>query len=88
MTPNPADPRAMRDAAVRAARLAALGEPHIAPLTELVHAFRARDGKEYPYFDPADGGVDATIQFLLEKPGADDGAHGQGAAAGLRVHQR
>ncbi|WP_202390148.1 uracil-DNA glycosylase [Tsuneonella aeria] len=65
----PDQPRAMRDPAVREARLAALNEPHIAPLTDLVHAFRARDDSEYPFFDPADGGVGASILFLLEKPG-------------------
>ncbi|WP_210413458.1 uracil-DNA glycosylase [Altererythrobacter sp. TH136] len=72
----------MRNPAVRAERLAALGEPHIAPLTELVHAFRARDGSEYPYFDPADGGVDAAILFLLEKPGPMTVPTGKGLRQG------
>jgi hypothetical protein len=58
----------MRDPAVRAARVAALWEPHVALLTEFVHAPGARDSNLYPYFDPADGGVDATILFLLAKP--------------------
>lgn len=72
----------MRDAAVRAARLAALNAPHIAPLTALVHAFRARDSSEYPYFDPADGGVDASILFLLEKPGPMTVPTGKGPRQG------
>lgn len=72
----------MRNAAVRTARLAALNAPHIAPLTELVHAFRARDGSEYPYFDPADGGVGATILFLLEKPGPMTVPAGKGLRQG------
>lgn len=72
----------MRDPAVPEARLAALGEPHIARLTELVHAFRARDGSEYPYFDPADGGVEASILFLLEKPGPMTVPKGKGLRQG------
>lgn len=75
-------PRAMRDPAVRQARLAALKEPHIAPLTDLVHAFRARDSSEYPYVDPADGGVDASILFLLEKPGPMTVPTGKGLRRG------
>jgi hypothetical protein len=59
----------MRDPSVRAERLAALREPHIAPLTDFVLDLRRRDSNEYPYFDPADGGVEASILFLLEKPG-------------------
>lgn len=82
MLPLPNQPRAMRDPAFRAERLAALQEPHIAPLTNLVHAFRARDSSEYPYFDPADGGVDATILFLLEKPGPMTVPTGKGLRQG------
>ena len=76
-------PRTMRDPAVREARLAALGEPHVAPLTDLVHALRERDGSEYPYFDPADGGTEASILFLLEKPGPMTVPKGRGLRQGL-----
>ncbi len=75
-------PRAMRDPLVRAQRMAALSEPHIAPLTDLVHAFQVRDSSEYPYFDPADGGVGATILFLLEKPGPMTVQTGRGLRRG------
>ena len=72
----------MRNPDVRAARIAALIEPHIAPLTEFVHALRARDGNEYPYFDPADGGTSASILFLLEKPGPMTVQKGKGLRVG------
>lgn len=62
-------PRSMRRPEVREQRLAALDQPHIAPLTDLVRRFRSRDGSEYPYFDPADGGANASLLFLFEKPG-------------------
>lgn len=79
---RPDYPRAMRDPAVRAARLTALGEAHIAPLTDLVRRFRGRDANEYPYFDPADGGVQASILFLLEKPGPMTVPTGKGLRQG------
>jgi uracil-DNA glycosylase len=48
-----------------------LSEPHIAPLTKYVADLRKRHDsrRKFPDFDPCDGGVDATILFLLEKPG-------------------
>lgn len=46
-----------------------LGEPHMLPLVAIVEALRL-DGKGYvPDFDPLDGGAEARILFLLEKPG-------------------
>jgi hypothetical protein len=72
----------MRDPAVRQARLAALHQPHIAPLTEFVHSLRERGDAEYPYFDPADAGVNASILFLLEKPGPMTVHTGRGLRAG------
>jgi hypothetical protein len=62
--------------------MAALREPHVAPLTEFVHALRARDGNEYPYFDPVDGGVEAYVLFLLEKPGPMTVPKGRGLREG------
>lgn len=65
----PPDAKSMRNPAVRAAREAMLDGPHMAPL----RAFRKRlelDGiGEVPSFDPLDGGVNARVLFLLEKPG-------------------
>jgi len=43
---------------------------------------RARDGNEYPYFDPADGGVDAEVLFLFEKPGPMTVEDGRGKRVG------
>jgi hypothetical protein len=82
MIDAPHQSRAMRDPAVREARLAALHQPHIAPLTEFVHSLRTREGNEYPYFDPADGGVNASILFLLEKPGPMTVPKGRGLRQG------
>ena len=67
---EPDAPRSLRDPEVRAARLAALDAPHIAPLTRYVRNLRERSpGIEVPDFDPADGGVEARLLFLMEKPG-------------------
>lgn len=78
----PDRPRTMRDSAVREARMAALQMPHVTPLTDLVCRLRLRDAKEYPYFDPADGGVTASILFLLEKPGPMTVPMGRGQRQG------
>ncbi len=50
-------------------RLELLHEPHIAPLTRFVEKLRADGYGEVPYFDPLDGGINARMLFLLEKPG-------------------
>ena len=52
-------------------RLEILQADHIAPLTGYVDHLRASLGrkKQIPYFDPLDGGINATILFLLEAPG-------------------
>ncbi|KLE32477.1 hypothetical protein AAW00_12795 [Aurantiacibacter luteus] len=82
MPPLPDQPRAMRDPAVETGRRAALDQPHIAPLTEFVHSLRARDYNEYPFFEPADGGAEASILFVLEKPGPMTVAKGRGFREG------
>ena len=65
-----AHPRSLRSADAVASRLALLSEPHIAPLAGYVSRLRQeRQSWEFPDFDPLDGGVDAEILFLLEKPG-------------------
>ena len=50
-------------------RLSLLDQPHIRPLTEFVEKLRRDDYGQVPFFDPLDGGVNARILFLLEKPG-------------------
>jgi len=46
-----------------------LSLPHIAPLAAYAARLRSRPGLEVPDFDPLDGGIDARVLFLLEKPG-------------------
>lgn len=55
----------------RTNRRAALNRPHIARLTTFVRTIRATRGlgNEVPYFDPCDGGINASVLFLLEAPG-------------------
>jgi uracil-DNA glycosylase len=69
------EPRTMRDRTAPERRRAMLALPHIAPLVAYADGLR-RDGVEAPEFDPLDGGVEAEILFLFEKPGrmtAEDG---------------
>jgi hypothetical protein len=42
--------------------------PHIAPLTAYAASLRLRGSVEVPEFDPLDGGTNARVLFLLEKP--------------------
>ena len=55
----------------RTSRRTALNRPHIAPLATFVQTIRAKRGlsNEIPFFDPYDGGVNASVLFLLEAPG-------------------
>jgi hypothetical protein len=47
-----------------------LAQAHMKTLTEYVAALRlANPDWEFPDFDPLDGGVEADMLFLLEKPG-------------------
>lgn len=62
-------PRSMREAGVRQRRRSMLRETHIAPLTMYTAKLRERGLGEVPEFDPFDGGVDAQVLFLFEKPG-------------------
>lgn len=66
---EPDRPRSMRDPEVRQRRRAMLSQPHIQPLTAYAAQLRASGLGEVPEFDPWDGGVDAEILFLFEKPG-------------------
>lgn len=58
----------LADPEVLAARAAARGLPHVAPLDAFVEALRARHGA-VPDVDPADGGTSARLLLLLETPG-------------------
>jgi hypothetical protein len=63
------NPRALAHSAVRQQRRAMLSQPHIAPLVGYVANLRSRGLGKVPDFDPHDGGVEARMLFLLEKPG-------------------
>lgn len=57
-----------------------LCEPHIAPLKHFVQDLREKHlDWEFPDFDPLDGGCDADILFLFEKPGRMTSAGGNGS---------
>lgn len=68
---NPDDaPRSLGNPAVRQRRRAMLDSPHMRPLNEYVAKLRRdRENVEVPDFDPLDGGIDALVLFLFEKPG-------------------
>jgi hypothetical protein len=81
--PEPEAPRSLRDPEAREARRRLLTEPHVRPLTQYVEGLRARSPAEFPDFDPLDGGVEARLLFLMEKPGPmtsaeRDGRQGSG----------
>lgn len=73
-------PRTMRSEVVRGERRGRLSQPHVAPLTDYVCELRARTGHEVPDFDPADGGISASMVFLFEKPGPMTSASKTGRA--------
>lgn len=62
-------PRMLRDRANVAARRQELRDPHIKTLTNFVRSLRKRDLGQIPDFDPWDGGINAKVLFLYEKPG-------------------
>ncbi|WEF23781.1 uracil-DNA glycosylase [Paracoccus sp. S3-43] len=67
--PWPQGPRALKNADAIKMRHALRADPHIAPLASYVDALRAENRGYVPDFDPMDGGIDAEILFLFEKPG-------------------
>jgi len=69
----------MRDPAVRLRRKALLELDHIRPLTRYAAELR-RDGRgAVAEFDPLDGGVNAAVLFLFEKPGPGTSEEGGGS---------
>jgi hypothetical protein len=78
---NNDQPRSMRDPAVRERRRAMLSLPHMLPLQTFAKRLR-RPGFEVPDFDPADGGVEARVLFLFEKPGPMTVRRGRGKRSG------
>jgi uracil-DNA glycosylase len=62
-------PQSLSDPDVRERRRTMLSAPHIAPLAAFAADLQLRLGGFVPDFDPLDGGIEASILFLLEKPG-------------------
>jgi hypothetical protein len=73
----------MRDANVRQRRKDMLNMPHILPLAAYSAQLRERNMGEVPDFDPLDGGVDARVLFLFEKPGPMTAEAGNRAGSGF-----
>jgi hypothetical protein len=74
-------PRSMRDPAVREQRRDMLGLPHMIELASYAKRLR-RPGVKVPDFDPLDGGVEARVLFLFEKPGPMTAEAGNGLRSG------
>ena len=72
--------RSLRSRDAIALRQLMLHEPHIALLTDFVQKLReTHPAWEFPDFDPLDGGCNADILFLFEKPGPKTSARGKGS---------
>ena len=80
-------PRAHRDPAFLAAKIARLQEPHVAPLNALADRIAGETGKAVPAFDPDSAGIRARSLFLFEAPGAraTDAAGPRAAAKGSGI---
>jgi len=64
-------PKSLGNPRHQAERMEQLHEPHIRDLTAFVEQIRIERhcGNAVPYFDPADGGIEAKCLFVLEAPG-------------------
>ena len=72
--------RSLRSSENIAERGKLLAEAHMAALARFVTELRvAEPSKEFPDFDPLDGGTGADILFLFEKPGPMTSAAGFGS---------
>lgn len=72
--------RSLRSPENAALRREMLHAPHLAPLRKYVTALRNLHPKrEFPDFDPLDGGCNADVLFLLEKPGRMTSIAGAGS---------
>jgi hypothetical protein len=81
--PEEADdrPRSLSDPRERERRAAMLDLPHMIELTSYATRLR-HSGMAVPDFDPLDGGVDARVLFLFEKPGPMTVTAGSGKRTG------
>jgi len=77
-------PRSFKYPEAIAHRRLMLNEPHVAPLTAYVESLRAKHPTwEFQDFDPADGGVEAEMLFLFEKPGPMTSSTGKQQGSGF-----
>ncbi|WP_109479872.1 uracil-DNA glycosylase [Paraburkholderia sp. C35] len=77
-------PRTLRSLDAVVLRRAMLTEQHIAPLAAYVADLRVRHPDwEFQDFDPLDGGVEADMLFLLEKPGPMTSTTGKKQGSGF-----
>ena len=76
-------PRSMHDAGVRQRRRLMLDLPHVAGLTAYAAKLRERGSVQVPEFDPLDGGTDARVLFLFEKPGPMTAEGGRRTGSGF-----
>ncbi|VVE33352.1 uracil-DNA glycosylase [Pandoraea iniqua] len=77
-------PRSFKQPEAIVQRRGMLNEPHIAPLVSYVEGLRVKQPEwEFQDFDPADGGVDADMLFLLEKPGPMTSMSGKRMGSGF-----
>ena len=80
-------PRSLRHPAEIDARRALLSKSHMVPLRNFVAALRASNPDiEVPDFDPLDGGINAEILFLFEKPGPMTSKSGKGSGFISRIN--
>jgi hypothetical protein len=63
-------PKTLASPTERRRREALLGEPHVAALTKFAKKIRRERGvgRDVPFFDPLDGGVNAPLPFVPEAP--------------------
>jgi hypothetical protein len=72
--------RSLRSPEAAALRKEMLREPDMAPLADFAAKLRRTSPvREFPDFDPLDGGTNADILFLFEKPGPMTSARRKGS---------
>lgn len=82
MTNYDDQPKSLKYKEAQAEKKSRLEEHHIKPLSKYVKELRSnyeKAGWEFPYFDPADGGTNARLLFLFEKPGPKTSESGGGS---------
>ena len=76
-------PKSLADENEIKRRTAMLAKKHAAPLKQYVRRLRRRKIGEIPDFDPMDGGINARVMFLFEKPGPMTSKNGKRKGSGF-----